>query len=152
MVALVDHIFRQVGRGTALANAEAQHREAVIVPKATLGEHIEEFTEYWQWKLSGWLSELPEAELTRFDRLSTENERDAVRIIQSFARLAASNSERDFKIQCQSLADRLGITLAGASKIRMKLSELGFIRPTAPYVPKKFAARFKWVDAPGVCG
>jgi len=51
----------------------------------------------------------------------------------------------EFKIRCQSLADRVGITLTGASKIRRRFCSLGILKQTKPYVPNKFCARFKWL-------
>ena len=85
------------------------------------------------------------AERQFFTRLETENERDAFRIVRSFARKAEQDGAADFPIVRDNLAARLGITGKGAAGIRDKLAQLGAISKTVDYVPNKFAARFKWL-------
>jgi hypothetical protein len=143
---LIDHIFRQVGRQTARKNAELQYREASVRLNASGIEHASEFDQYWEWKDAGWLGECSPAEKQKFNRLVSDNERDAFRIIKSFSRKAGEG--KDFPIQCQSLADRLGITLKGASKMREKFRRLGILEQTASYVPNQSCARYHWTADP----
>lgn len=147
LMQLVDHIFRQAGRETASADAQLQYREATAGMKATLKDHMDEFAQRWDWWLETWHAELSELEQRRLAVLTTENERDAYRIIHSFSRAPRNENAKDFPIVCQNLADRLGITLPGAVKIREKLWRLGFIERTALYVPNRFAARYRWLAA-----
>ena len=108
-------------------------------------EHVTEFAERWNWWLETWTLKLSDSEQRRLAVLSTENERDAYRIIHSFSRAPCNENKKDFPIVCQNLADRLGITFQGAAKIRKKIESLGFIEQTAPYVPQRLAARYRWL-------
>jgi len=92
-----------------------------------------------------WRAGLSEDERELFAGLETENERDAFRIIRSFAVKAARDGAADFPIVRDNLAERLGITGNGAAWIREKFVRLGVIKKTANYVPNRFAARFKWL-------
>lgn len=78
-------------------------------------------------------------------QLETENERDAFRIVRSYARKAERDGTADFPIGRDNLGERLGITGKGAAWIRDKLATLGAIEKTADYVANKSAARFKWL-------
>jgi hypothetical protein len=108
-----------------------------------LEEHLKEFDEAWDWKAREWKGKLNAQERQKFDNLTTENDRDAFRIIRNWSQ--TQTEAHEFKIRCESLADRLGITLRGASKIRRRFSSLGLLKQTKPYVPNKFCARFKWL-------
>jgi hypothetical protein len=142
--AMVDHIFRQVGREAARQNAELQYNEKKVPTAATLHEHLQEFDELWNWWETQWLSELSESERTKFDALPMDtNDREAFRIVRNFARLA-NDGEGDFKIVAAHLAKRLGVTLQTACNIRQRFCSAGILTQTAEYVPQKFAARFHW--------
>ena len=54
--------------------------------KATLKDHMDEFAQRWDWWLETWHAELLELEQRRLAVLTTENERDAYRIIHSSPR------------------------------------------------------------------
>jgi hypothetical protein len=141
---LVGHIFRQVGREVARRNAELQYNEKTVPTAATLSEHLQEFDELWGWWEAQWLTELSESEREKFDALPINtNDREAFRIIRNFVRLV--NPEDDFKIVAEHLAKRLGVTLQTACNIRLRFCDAGILELTAPYVPQKFAARFRWI-------
>ena len=141
--AMVDHIFRQVGRPVARWNAELQYNEKRVPTAARLSEHLEEFDELWDWWETRWLTELSESERSKFDALrANSSDRQAFRIIRNFARLV--NDGGDFKIVAEHLAKRLGVTLQTACNIRRRFCAAGIIEPTADYVPQKRAARFRW--------
>ena len=92
-----------------------------------------------------WRAELSASEREKFEALPLEsNDRPAFRIIRNFARLA-NDPEDDFKIVAEHLATRLGVTLQTACNIRLRFCDSGILQPTAPYVPQKFAARFRWI-------
>ena len=99
----------------------------------------------WGGLVQRWRAWLSEDEREAFADLETENERDAFRIIRSFALKAVRDGVADFPIARDNLAERLGITGKGAAWIREKFVRLGVIKKTMNYVPNKFAARFKWL-------
>jgi hypothetical protein len=143
--AMVDHIFRQVGREIARRNVELQYNEKTVPTAATLSDHLQEFDELWDWWETQWLDELAEPERKKFDALrSDSNDRAAFRTIRNFARLV-NDPEDDFKIVAEHLAKRLGVTLQTACNIRLRFCDSGILEPTAAYVPQKFSARFRWI-------
>ena len=141
---LVGEVFYQVGRNMAQRLATAQFETKTATTKATEPEHIGSFEKLWKGLADRWTATLSIAERDIFTRLETENERDAFRIVRSFARKAELDGATDFPIVRDSLAARLGITGKGAGGIRDKLAKLGAIEKTADYVPNKFSARYKW--------
>jgi hypothetical protein len=142
---LVGEVFHQVGRDMAQRLAAAQFRTKTAATKADEAEHMASFAELWAGLADDWKAKLLPAEREIFMRLETENERDAFRIVRSFARNAVQDSADDFPIVRDNLGERLGITGKGAAAIRDKLAKLGAIEQTAKYVPNKFAARFRWL-------
>lgn len=143
--AMVDHIFRQVGREVARWNTELQYNEKTVSTAATLSEHLQEFDELWDWWERQWLAELSGSEREKFDGLRPDsNDREAFRIIRNFVHLV-KDPEEDFKIVAEHLAKRLGVTLQTACNIRRRFCDAGILAPTAPYVPQKLAARFRWI-------
>ncbi len=142
--AMVDHIFRQVGRPVARWNAELQYNEKAVPTAATLSEHLKEFDELWDWWDTQWLAELSESEREKFVALrENSTDRQAFRIIRNFAKMS-SDDRNDFKIVAEHLAKRLGVTLQSACNIRRRFCAAGILEQTAEYVPQKFAARFRW--------
>jgi hypothetical protein len=123
-------------------NAACQYKEAKPTPVATLDKHLTEFDrEVWPWKEQEWKAKLSPSEREKFDRLTTEIQRDAFRILRNWSQ---TDSSPDFKIHCESLGKRLGVSPCGAGKLRLKFCDLGILRQTAPYVPLKRCARFEW--------
>jgi len=143
LLKLVGTAFFQAGKLVAQKNAELQYREATQRPKATLRDHLAEFDQAWSGWESKWKEKLSPAEREKFEGLTTETERDAYKILHNWAKADSP----DFKIHCESLGKRLGISLRGASKLRRKFCEIGILRPTAPFVPHKRCARFEWIAA-----
>ena len=141
LLKLVGAVFLQVSPEVARKNAELQHREANHAPVATLEEHLQEFDEMWAGMERKWHAKLSPAERKKFDALAIDTDRDAFRIMRNWRQ----TDSPDFKIHCQSLANRLGVTLKTASNIRLRFCALGILRRTAEYVPHKLAARYKWI-------
>jgi hypothetical protein len=142
---LVGEVFHQVSHKVARQLAEAQFRAKTVSTRASESEHMASFESLWNGLANGWEATLSVAERNLFATLETENERDAFRIVRSYARNAKKEGMTDFPIVRDNLGERLGITGNGAAWIRDKFVKLGVIAKTANYVPNKFAARFKWI-------
>lgn len=138
-------MFHQVGRDVAQRLAATQFRTKTATTNAEEPEHMASFEKLWAGLAEKWAATLSTTEREIFKRLETENERDAFRIVRSYARKADQDGAADFPIVRDNLAARLGITGNGAAGIRDKLARLGAIEKTADYVPNKFAARFRWL-------
>ncbi len=78
-----------------------------------------------------WLSQLTPAERIKFDALTTDNERDAFKILRNWSQ----TDSPDFRVHCRTLGEQLGITLQGAADIRRRFCMLGILRQTAPLRP-----------------
>ena len=131
----------QAGREVFGKNAELQYSEPTPTPKASKREHLEEFDQAWSGWERRWFAGLSAAERQKYEALATQRERDGFRIIRNWSQTANGG---EFMIRCQSLGDRLGISLKWASKLRRKFCELGILKETKPYIPNKFCARFQW--------
>ena len=131
----------QAGREVVLKNVELQYSEATATLKASNQEHLEEFDQAWLGWERKWFAGLSLAERQKYEALATQRERDGFRIIRNWSQTANGG---EFKIRCQSLGDRLGMSLKGASKLRRKFCELGILKQTKPYVTNTFCARFRW--------
>ena len=127
-------------RRVARRNAECQFHEATPAPAAKLSEHLSEFDDLWSGMGRIWRGKLSAAEREKFDTLTSDNEREAFRITRNWSK----SDSPDFKIVCESLANRLGVTLKTASNIRRRFCSLGILKPTADYVPHRLAARYQW--------
>ena len=145
LAALTGDAFHQFGVTVARQTAQAQFQRKSVSTEASEQEHMESFENLWAGLVEIWIANLSTTEREIFARLETENERDAFRIVRSFARKAKQDDAADFPIARDNLASRLGITGKGAAGIRNKLALLGVISKTANYVPNKFAARFRWL-------
>ncbi len=118
-----------------------QHAEANPGPATPLSEHLSEFESLWKGLHDKWRAKLSPREREKLDALTTDNEKEAFRILRNWSQFDTP----DFKAHCLSLAERLGITLQGASKLRQRFCSLGIMRQTAPYVPRKLTARYQWL-------
>jgi hypothetical protein len=141
LIKLIGTAFFQCGQAVARKNAEIQYREATPPPKATVQEHLDEFDQAWSGMEREWLSKLSRTERDKRESLTTQREREGFRIVRNWSQTANAG---EFKIRCQSLGDRLGISLKGASKLRQKFCELGILKQTRPYIANRFCARFEW--------
>jgi hypothetical protein len=144
LCSLTGAMFHQVGREMALRIAAEQFRTKQVETKASFREHVENFAECWGGLEKDWLSRLTNAERRARESLATEHERDAFRIVHSYARHARESDARDFPIARDNLGERVGITGRGAGKIREKLAAFGIVRLAHPYRPNRAAARYVW--------
>jgi hypothetical protein len=145
LAALTGEIFNQVGGAMARQLVQAQFRHKTVSTEASEQEHMASFEELWAGLAARWRDTISEDEREKLAQLETDNEREAFRIIRSYAAKAANDGAKDFPIARDNLAERLGITGKGAAGIREKFMRLGIIAKTANYVPNKSAARFKWL-------
>lgn len=141
LAGLIGHIFRQIGREVAEVMAAAQFHDANPAPRSDLAEHLRDFCDLWAGRQSAFLAELRAPERRAFDALATENERDAFKILRSFASHAEG---KDFPVAVENFGRRMGVTREGAGKMRRKFCGLGILRQTAPAITNKAAARFEW--------
>lgn len=143
LCSLVGTVFHQIGRGMAerIARAQFEGRKA---GSSKLEEHLADFERAWEGMHKQFLAELTAEERTAFDALTTENERDAFRIIRNYFRLVPVGGDADFPVAVADLGGRLGITWQGAGQLRKRFVRDGIIRPTAPFVLNVSAARFTW--------
>lgn len=144
---LTGTVFHQLGREEAERVVRAQYRAKTIVPAADERTHLAEFAELWERLTREWRVTLTAMEVARLSLLTTEAERDAFRILRSFARLADAEDRADFPIVRDDLAARLGMTGPGAGQLRVRLTAAGILRLTVPYVPNRAAARYAWAAA-----
>lgn len=143
LLKLVGAAYPQTGRKDARQNAETQHIEANPTPAASLEEHLHEFDKAWAGMERQWIKKLSLAERDKFDALTTDNERDAFRVLRNWSQRPTDN--QDFFAHCETLGNRLGIELSGAAKIRRRFCSLGILRQTKPYEPHKLAACYEWI-------
>jgi len=141
MTKLAGIIFFQIAKEVARENVQLQYAEANPVPLSSLDQHLSEFEELWIGMERHWRAKLSPGEREKFDALTTEVARDAFRIIRNWSQ----SDSPDFKIVCESLAKRLGVSIQTASNIRRRFCSLGILRKTAEYVPHKLAARYQWM-------
>jgi len=137
----VGTIFFQAAKAVAIENARLQFAEANPAPASSLDTHLMEFEELWAGMERHWLAKLFSQEREKFDALTTDNEREAFRILRNWSHMDSP----DFKAHCRSLSVRLGVTLQGSAKIRRRFCSFGILKQTAFYVPHKLAARYQWI-------
>jgi hypothetical protein len=139
---LVGTAFFQLSKGVARENARLQYLEASPAPRSSLDQHLADFDELWDGMEREWGESLSPLEREKFGKLTSDNYRDAFRIVRNWSR--AENCD-DFKIVCESLAARLAASIPTASSIRLRFCSVGILKQTAEYVPHKLAARYRWI-------
>jgi hypothetical protein len=82
---LVGTAFFRASKTVARKNAELQYREATPAPAATLAEHLEEFDQAWDGMQRRWIAKLSPAAREKFERLTTDIEHEAFRILRNWA-------------------------------------------------------------------
>jgi hypothetical protein len=147
LTGLIAEAFRQVGHDMGRRLAETQFSEKAVATKATLAEHMESFEALWRGMAKTWLADIPVPERSRYNQLTIEHERDVFRIVWGYCRKAQHDGAPDFAIAVEDLGKRLGLTWQGASKIRQRLADRGFIQCTVPFQRNIHAARYRWLEA-----
>ena len=142
---LVGTMFHQIGHDMASKIAAAQYDQKTTTTKTTKEKHLAQFEKFWAGAEGNWLAGLSGSEKALYERLNSQNERDAFRIIRSFERLARKESRADFPIVRDELARRLGITPAGAGWVRDQLAKHRVIERTQVFKANKTAARYRWL-------
>jgi hypothetical protein len=131
----------QCGREIVRKLAELQHTEADPAPVATLTEHLADFDKAWVGMQRKWLRKLSPSERAKYDSRTTDNEREAFKIVHNWSQ----TDSPDCYVHCRTLGERIGVTLQSAADIRRRFCVDGILRKTAEYVPHKRAARYKWI-------
>jgi hypothetical protein len=144
LLSLTGSLFHQVGRGMAERFASEQFTRSTRKPKSTEQGHLRDFGDCWSGLHQKWLASLSPAERAAYEALHTELERDAFRIIRSFAGKATKDNSTDFRIVRDDLAARIGMTGKGAGLLVQRFIEAGILKRSAEYVPHKFAARYQF--------
>jgi hypothetical protein len=147
---LVGEVFWQVGSWMARRMAEEQFTSKVVQTVANLESHMASFEALWRGMNRTWLKTLSKAERERYDRLETQNLRDAFRIVRSYRRKADIDDSAEFAIAAENLGNRLGITTQGACDIRKELQRAGVVRKTREYQPHVSAAYYCWTSGEAV--
>jgi len=145
LLAMVGVLIVRYSHDVALQIAEWQFSTKTVFTNADLSEHVSEFEQIWQWSLAQWRATLTESEKSKFDRLTTDSERDAFRIIRDFHRAASHSGGAEFPISRDSLATRLRITGPGAGKLRFRFCEAGIIQLMRAHIPNRHCAYYRWI-------
>lgn len=149
LAAFTGHIFHQLARRVALQLVSRQYAEKTVPTRASASDHEAEFGDLWSRLHGHWLTEFNRAETDAYNKLTTEIERDAFRIIRSWHQLAAARGATDFPVARDNLACRLGITPQHAGQLRQKLTTCSILKLTRPYQPHKLAACYFWTASSG---
>lgn len=144
---LCGQLFHQVGFNMAQRFAAEHFTRKQCTTKAGEKTHRKECGDFWNGLHQDWLGKLATAERTIFDNLTTDYERDAFRIVRSYAKQARTRQQHDFPIGRDDLAARIGMSDKGAGLLlkRFCATDTGIIERTQEYVPHKTAARYRWM-------
>ena len=148
---LCGQLFHQIGYGMAQRFAAEHFAQRRVRTKAAEREHLNEFGDFWIGLHRLWLAELTPQERTAFENLTTDCERDAFRIVRSYAKKAQVENRPDFMIVRDDLAARIGITGRGAGLLIQRFCDdaPAILQRSQEYVPHKSAARYRWLPMPG---
>jgi TOTE conflict system primase-like protein len=95
-----------------------------------LAEHLREFRRAWESFRKKELARLSHSERERFDKLQTDQQREAFFLCRAFAKF-----KNEFPLSQASLADRLSITRQGAGYVIARLIEVDVVKKTADARP-----------------
>lgn len=146
LLKLTGILFNQVGHDMARAFAKAQYDGKKIFTAADEAEHLREFESFWHGLYRRWRVDLSPSELLCYEGLTTDAEREAYRIIRSYAMNACESGRVDFPVARDDLAGRIGITGRGAGQLIARFIAAGILKRTAEYVPHQTAARYRWLN------
>lgn len=153
LASLVGAVFFLCSREYARHLAKLQYAEKKVSTAASEREHLDDFESLWNGMEIRRMKNIPALVRAKHDILTTAAERDALRIIENFARKAASDGVPDFPIARDNLASRLCMTGRGAGELRRRFVRLGILEQTAAYRPNVKAARYRWLcDATPITG
>jgi hypothetical protein len=136
---LVGELFRKFGYALSEQIVRQHYCAHNGNVRTGLAQHLREFGQAWKSSRKKELARLNHSERERFDKLQTEQQREAF-LCRSFAKL---NSE--FPLSQASLADRLSATCQGAGCVIARLIEVGVIKKTAEAKPHSRSACYRWI-------
>jgi hypothetical protein len=142
---LIGELIHKFGREASERIVEEHYRRYQPNIGSSLDVHRRDFAVGWEGMRQKLMDSFSPAEKQRFDRLTTEPQRDGFFIVRAFAGVAEHKKEKDFAISRASLADRLSVTPPGATTVILKLREVKTIEPTQSPVRQKAPGRFRWL-------
>lgn len=145
LMQLIGDLIYKFGREAAERIVDEHYRRYQPNIGSPLNDHRRDFAVGWDGIRKKIVDSFSREEKQRFDRLTTEHQREGFLIVRAFAGAAEHKKEKDFAISRASLADRLSITPAGATDVILKLREVETIEPTQSPVRQKAPGRFRWL-------
>ena len=144
---VIGDLVHKFGYHKAREIAERHYRTYEANIRTPLEEHMKEFHRAWLGAVAKIRERFSPSERAIYDQLRTDHQREGFRIIWAFAQAAAFTGKQEFPIGRDSLADRIGVTSAGAACVIQNLCDFKAIEPTKPAVRHKSSARFCWFAA-----
>src|SRR6516162_2173974 len=141
---VIGDLVHKFGYHKAREIAERHYRTYEANIRTPLEEHMKEFHRAWLGAVAKIRERFSPSENEIYDQLRTDHQREGFRIIWAFAKAAAYAGKPEFPVGRDSLADRIGVTPAGASVIIQVLVEAGAIRKTQEYHRHTHSARYIW--------
>jgi hypothetical protein len=136
---LVGELFRKFGYSLSEQIVRQHYCAHDGNVRTELAEHLREFRQAWKSFRKNELSRLSHSERQKFDKLQTEQQRQAFFLCRSFAKLKS-----EFPVSQASLADRISVTRPGAGYVIDRLIEVGAIKKTAEARPHSRSAYYCW--------
>jgi len=147
LMTLIGDLVHKFGYHKAREIAELHYRTYEANVRTPLEEHMKEFDRAWPGAVAKIRERFTTSERDIFDQLRTDHQREGFRIIWAFAQAAVYGGKPDFPVGRDSLADRIGVTSAGAGCVIQNLCDFKAIEPTKPAIRHKSSARFCWFAA-----
>jgi TOTE conflict system, Archaeo-Eukaryotic Primase domain len=138
---LVGELFRKFGHAVSEQIVRQHYSAHASNIRTDLAEHLREFKQVWESFRKKELAQLSHSERERFDKLQTDQQREAFFLCRSFAKF-----KNEFPLSQASLADRLSITRQGAGYVIERLIEVGAIKKTAGARPHSRSACYRWIS------
>jgi hypothetical protein len=138
---LVGELFRKFGHAVSEQIVKQHYSAHASNIRTDLAEHLREFKQVWESFRKKELARLSHSERERFDKLQTDQQREAFFLCRAFAKF-----KNEFPLSQASLADRLSITRQGAGYVIERLIEVGAIKKTAEARPHSRSACYRWIS------
>jgi len=136
---LVGELFRKFGYALSEQIVRQHYCAHDSNVRTGLAEHLREFRQAWESFRKKELARLSHSECERFDKLQTDQQREAFFLCRAFAKF-----KNEFPLSQASLADRLSITRQGAGYVIARLIKVDVIKKTADARPHSKSAYYRW--------
>lgn len=141
---LVGNLFFKFGREVSQKIIEEHYNRYRANLRTDIEDHLREFGIAWSGFAKKVVESLPRESQSVYEQLTTDARREGFLLIRSFAVAASAQREDVFPIARASLADRLGLTEAGAGDVIRALIDADTIRLVDKCKPHQFSKTFKW--------